>query len=234
MAKDKTPKADKPKKQRWYHTYIDAYRISKESYSWTGLAVFGSLIGGIVIGIVLAAIYGRWIVFPFTGLVTGLLAAMLILMQTVKYASYKQIDGVPGATGAVLDQIKRGWVISTEPVRFNRTQDMVFRAIGRPGIVLITDGNPGRTKRLIEDERRALKRIIPSVPISVLVVGKGEGQVPLIKLKKAMNKLPKQISHEEVYAVSNRIDAVQPNALPIPKGIDPTRVRPDRKGMRGR
>lgn len=235
MAKDKTPKVKKPKKKRWYSYLGEAYKISKETYSWTPLAVFGPILLGIALGIGLGAATGRWILWPIMFILMGITVAMYVLVQLVKRASYSKIDGMPGATAAVLDQIRRGWVINAEPVRFNaRTQDMLFRAIGRPGVVLLTDGNQGRTAKLVDEERRALKRIIPSVPIHVISVGNGEGQVPLIKLQGAMKKLPKQITNHEVNAVAQRIEAVKVNKMPIPKGIDPMKARPDRKGMRGR
>lgn len=235
MAKDKTPKADKPKKQRWYSYLGEAYKISKEAYSWTPLAVFGPLLLGIALGIGIGAATGRWIIWPLTLTLLGVVVSMWVLVQLVKRASYAKIDGMPGATAAVLDQIRRGWIISTEPVRFNaRTQDMVFRAIGRPGVVLLTDGNPGRTAKLVEEERRYLKRVIPSVPVNVISVGNGDGQVPLIKVQNVLKKLPKKITNQEVNAVAKRIEAVKVNSMPIPKGIDPMKARPDRKGMRGR
>ncbi|MGO2739556.1 MAG: DUF4191 domain-containing protein, partial [Cellulosimicrobium funkei] len=34
--------------------------------------------------------------------------------------------------------------------------------------------------------------------------------------------------------VSKRLRALGVSRLPIPKGIDPTRARPDRKGLKGR
>lgn len=236
MAKnDVTPKAKKPKKTRWYSYMGQAFTISREAYSWAPFAILGPLVLGIVLGVVIGIATGHWILWPLFFILLGIIVAMFILLQLTKRASYAKISGVPGASAAVLDQIKRGWIINPEPVRFNaRSQDMIFRAIGRPGVVLIADGNPGRTRKLVEEERVSLKRIIPSVPISAIYVGEGENQTSLLKLQSAMSKLPKKITNAEVNAVSKRLEAVKVNNLGIPKGIDPMRARPDRKSMRGR
>ena len=42
------------------------------------------------------------------------------------------------------------------------------------------------------------------------------------------------LTKEEVPSVAARINALQSSAPPIPKGIDPTKVRPNRRAMRGR
>ena len=52
-----------------------------------------------------------------------------------------------------------------------------------------------------------------------------------------MNKLPKALTQQEVQGVSNRLSTLNHVRNPmnsIPKGIDPSRVRPDRRAMRGR
>lgn len=236
MAKnDVTPKAKKPKKTRWYTYMGQAFTISREAYSWAPVAILAPLVLGIVIGLIVGKVTGHWILWPLFFILLGIVCSMYVLLQLTKRASYARIAGMPGASAAVLDQIKRGWIINPEPVRFNaRSQDMIFRAIGRPGVVLIGDGNLGRTRKLAEEERTNLKRIIPSVPVSTIFVGEGEEQTPLLKLHATMKKLPKKITNAEVNAVNKRLEAVKVNTIGIPKGIDPTRARPDRKGMRGK
>lgn len=232
MARDKK---NKPKKKRWWSYLADAYRVSKNIYPWTLWALLGALVLGILVGVLGGLATRLWWVWIPLGIFMGVTFALLVLTQLVRRASYAQIDGMPGAAAAVLGQIKRGWVIEQEPVRFNaRSQDMLFRAIGRPGIVLISEGPTERVNKLITDEKKAIKRAAPSVPITVIKVGNAEGQTPLIKLERHLKKLPKVISHQEVAAVTARMKAVKTNALPIPKGIDPFNARPDRRAMRGR
>lgn len=106
--------------------------------------------------------------------------------------------------------------------------------MGRPGIVLIAEGPAGRASRLLENERKRTARVVPSVPITLLQCGNGEGQVPLRKLPVAVRKLKPQLTKQEVAEVDKRLTALGAMRPPLPKGIDPTKARPDRKGMRGR
>ena len=46
--------------------------------------------------------------------------------------------------------------------------------------------------------------------------------------------LPKSLNKQEVHVVDKRVSTLGSAKLPIPKGIDPTRARPDRRAMRGR
>ena len=63
-----------------------------------------------------------------------------------------EADGVgqPGAVGAVLKNgLRRSWTGSERPINISpRTQDAVYRAVGRGGIVLIGEGPRSRTQRL--------------------------------------------------------------------------------------
>ena len=61
----------------------------------------------------------------------------------------------------------------------------------------------------------------------------GEGQVPLQQVAKKVKKLKKSLTKQEVQAVNKRLSAIG-QRLPIPKGIDPYKARPDRKAARGR
>src|SRR5690606_16713845 len=136
--------------------------------------------------------------------------------------------------------IRRGWTFGEEPVAMDpRTQDVVFRGVGRPGIVLVTEGPPHRAARLAEAERKKLARILPNVTITVLPVGREDGQIPLPKLASKARKVrpPKGsalLTKPELAQVSARLHALGAARPPIPKGVDPMRARPDRKGMRGR
>ena len=232
MAKDKNGK--KPKKQRWYKVIGEAYKITKRSYPWVGWALLGAAALGLLFGIVLTIVLDGffWIVF---GIMLAFILPMITLVRLVRRASYGQIDGMPGAVSAVLDNIGRGWNVTTEPVRFNaRTQDLLFRAVGRAGIVLITEGPTQRVRNLVSEEKRALKRVAPNTPIHVINVGNDEGQTRLIDLNKAMRRLPRGITSQEVAALARRLEALSQKSLPIPKGIDPYKARPDRRAMRGK
>ncbi|WP_074259143.1 DUF4191 domain-containing protein [Agromyces cerinus] len=171
-----------------------------------------------------------WVV---AGVLAGLLIALVILGRRAERAAYSQIEGQPGAVGAVLRSgLRGGWVGNEMPVAVNgKTQDAVYRAVGRGGVALISEGPVSRTKRMLDDEQRKVTRILPNVPVMQISVGDDEGSIALHKLPAALRKTKKALTKPEVLAVSNRLNSLQ-TSLPIPKGIDPMKARPQRGKMR--
>ncbi len=171
-----------------------------------------------------------WVV---AGVLAGLLVALVILGRRAERAAYEQIDGQPGAVGAVLRSGLRGsWVGNEMPIAVNpKTQDAVYRAVGRGGVVLISEGPRSRTDRMLKDEKRKVSRVLPNVPIDTLSVGHEEGSVELYRLASTLRRKKRTLTKPEVLAVTNRLNSLQ-TSLPIPKGIDPMRVRPQRGQMR--
>ncbi|MFB6608967.1 DUF4191 domain-containing protein [Agromyces sp. NPDC056379] len=171
-----------------------------------------------------------WVV---AGVLAGLLIALVILGRRAERAAYSQIEGQPGAVGAVLRSgLRGGWMGNEMPVAVNgKTQDAVYRAVGRGGVALISEGPVSRTKRMLDDEQRKVTRILPNVPVTQISVGDDEGSIALHKLPVTLRKTKKALTKPEVLAVSNRLNSLQ-SSLPIPKGIDPMKARPQRGKMR--
>ncbi|MFZ9087801.1 MAG: DUF4191 domain-containing protein [Pontimonas sp.] len=166
-----------------------------------------------------------WII---TGVLGGVLLALVILGNRAETMAYKQIEGQSGAVGAVLQNgLRRAWQAQEYPVAVNpRTRDAVYRAVGKCGVVLISEGSKARAQKLINDERRHVQRAVPQVTIHVLHVGSEDDAVSLKGLRKAMNKLKKELNKAEVLAVANRLESLKkPGDMPIPKGIDPYKMR---------
>lgn len=264
-----TSPASKPKKKRRLATYLqnikDSYTISRRTYPWVGWAMLGAVAAVLALAVLLTFLTSMslwyWL---FLGVLVAPVAALVILSWTVRRASYTQIEGVPGAAKAVLDQIKRGWYIEEQPAAVNpKTQDVTWRAIGRPGVVLIVEGPAGRTQKMVTDERKKVTRVLPTVPLHVINVGTAPGQVQLIDLERTMRRLgtgpsrltrlrrtlvyvvrhrrrpertprPTRLTDAEITQVSNRLSSLSAKGLPVPKGVDPARVRPNRRALRGR
>lgn len=171
-----------------------------------------------------------WVI---AGVLAGILLALVILGRRAERAAYSQIDGQPGAVGAVLRSgLRGGWVGNEMPVAVNgKTQDAVYRAVGRGGVALISEGPASRTKRMLDDEKRKVARVLPNVPIMLIAVGHDEGSVELHRLPATLRKTKRTLTKPEVLAVSNRLNSLQ-TPLPIPKGIDPMKARPQRGKMR--
>ena len=109
-----------------------------------------------------------------------------------------------------------------------RTQDAVYRAVGRGGIILIGEGPATRTQRMIDDERRKISKILPNVPITVVQVGPDPDSVPLHRIPSRLRSFKKVLRKPEVIAVANRLNSLGKGGLPIPKGVDPYKVRAPR------
>jgi Domain of unknown function (DUF4191) len=232
MARETRPKSKEPgrMKQLWQVLKM-TLRLDKQS-KWYMLA---ALILPIVLGVVLGIVLGDGNAFTITlwvisGVLLGLLLVLIVLGRRAERAAYSQIEGQPGAVGAVLrSSLRRGWRGSEMPVAVNpKTQDAVYRAVGRAGVVLIAEGPKGRTSRMLEDEKRKVARVLPNVPVSSFQVGPDKDAVKLHQINKRLGGFKKTLTRAEVVAVSNRLDSLSSNKLPIPKGIDPLKVRPQR------
>ena len=228
-------KAKKPKKQRWYHQVWAAYQMTRRqdpSVTWLLLGIF---VGVVALGVVVGLLIDNMFTAVFIAVPFAALATMYMLTRRAERAAYTQIEGQPGAARAALGTVRGGWTFEDEPVAMNpKTQDFVFRGVGRPGVVLVSEGPAHRVTRLLEDERKRTARIIPNVPIHLIQMGNDEGQVVLTKLGRTVTRLKPKLTKPEVAEVSKRLKALGGAKLPMPKGIDPMRARPDRKGMRGR
>lgn len=229
-AADGTPK--KPGRLAQLRAVFTMTRKADPATPWWMLLGFaGALLVGLLIG---WAVGHPWYVLVLAAPI-GILAATFILARRAERAAYSQIAGQPGATGAALSSLRRGWSVDAEPVAADpRTQDLVFRAVGRPGVVLVTEGPLPRVNRLAEAERKKTARLLPGVPVHVLHAGDGEDCIPLRKLSGKLGRMRPSLTKNEVSEVSRRLRALGGVRPPIPKGVDPMRVRPDRRAMRGR
>lgn len=229
------PSDTSTKKPRWYRQLWQAYQMTREvdpSVLWWMLTAF---IGTVAVALVIGLLARAWVFWLILGVMFGVLSATIVLARRAEKAAYSRLDGQPGAALAALGTIRRGWEFQDEPVAVDpRTKDLVFRGVGRPGIVLIGEGPSGRIDKLLETERKRTARVLPTVPITLLQVGSGTDQVELRLLPRKVQRLKPALTKQEVAEVSKRMRALGATRLPIPKGVDPTRARPDRKGMRGR
>ena len=191
----------------------------------------------IFVGILIASIIApgspiAMVLWGILGALAGLLVAMVIMSRRAEAAAYARFEGQPGAAGAVLNAaLRRGWRFSEMPVHVSpKTQEMVYRAVGPGGVVLIGEGSSrARVQAMVEDERRKVSRIAPGVTTHAFYVIPGdEKSVPLAKLGRTILKLKRTLNRGEVSVVANRLDSIGLN-IPVPKGIDPSRMRAPRR-----
>lgn len=236
MARSKSGTESTPKKQGRLAQLRAVFQMTRRQDPavvwWMLLALVASMAVGYLIGFLV----GQAIYVTVLGSLMGIMLATIVLARRAERAAFAQLAGQPGAALAALQNVKRGWNIEEQPVAVDpRTQDLVFRAVGRPGVLLVTEGPLPRVNRLAEQERKRIGRVLGAeVPVTVLNAGDGEDQIGLRKLRGAVLKMRPKLTKAEVAEVSKRLRALGAVKPPIPKGIDPMRMRPDRRAARGR
>ena len=233
MARVKDPNKEPGRLKQIWQVLQMTRRVDPSATWWLLLA----LVGPILVGIAVAVFATPWsdnpvgfVLFIILGLFSGLLVAIIVLGRKAERAAYSQIEGQAGAVGAVLKSgLRRSWIASEMPVHVNpKSQDAVYRAVGRGGIVLFGEGPRSRTQRLLEDERRKVSRIVPNVPISFIYVGPDPESTPLYRIPAELRRLKNSLRKTEVLTVNSRLQSLGKNLLPIPKGVDPFKVRASR------
>ena len=230
MARKDTP-ADKPAKQGRLGQIRAAYTMTRKvdpTVGWvTAAAGFLTLAVAVAIGFLI----GHPVYVGIVGLMAGILVATIVFGRRAEKAAFSQVDGQPGAAAAALNMLRRGWTV-TPAVAVTRNQDIVHRAVGRAGVVLIGEGSPTRVQALLVTEKKKVARYVPDVPVYDLQAGNEAGQVPLRKLNNKLMKLPRNLKPAQVSEVNRRLKALGSMNLPIPKGPMPRNARMPR-GPRG-
>jgi F0F1-type ATP synthase assembly protein I len=235
------PTLPEPEKQGRIKQFAETYRMARKSDPQLGLWIAGAFVVGALVGFGvfwLAAGHRSTLglIVTFIGaLMFGVLAALIIFSRRAQKAAYAQMEGQVGAAAGALQLLKRGWRLDTA-IAFNKQQDVVHRVIGPPGVVLVGEGNAGRVKGLLTSERRRHERVISEVPVHEVICGNGEGQVPLPKIARHIQKMKRQVKPAEITDVLARLKAIDASrpVVPMPKGPVPTSMKGMRGNFRGR
>jgi hypothetical protein len=186
--------------------------------------ILGPALLVLAVFVVLAIVLHQYILFPIVGVLGSVATGTTIFGRRATKTMYASVEGRPGAAAAVLQGMRGDWRV-TPAVGFTRNQELVHRVIGRPGVVLVGEGNSASAiKQLVIDQKRRIGRVAPDTPIYDLVIGEGEGQVPIRKLQSHMVKLPRNLKKTEINGVEARMKALGAANVPIPKGPMPTRM----------
>ncbi|WP_432249730.1 DUF4191 domain-containing protein [Streptomyces sanyensis] len=207
------------------------YKMTRKADPKVGLVVAG--VGIVTFGVFLGIgfLIGHPVYLAILGFLLAFLAMAIIFGRRAETAAFGQMEGQPGAAAAVLQNVGRGWT-TTPAVAMNRNQDVVHRAIGKAGIVLVAEGNPNRLRSLLAAEKKKMSRVVVDVPVHDIMVGDGEGQVPLKKVRTTMLKLPRVLTGAQVTATNDRLRAMGDlmSNMPLPKGPLPKGMRMPRGG----
>jgi uncharacterized protein DUF4191 len=234
-AKTKEKKPKEPGKIR------QAYKLAKSHNKRVGLILLAWFFGCLII------VGGPlWLlVNPIIGVALGVLVAFTVTMwifgRRVERAGYAQLEGRAGAGASALTILRRGWHVQNT-IAITRNQDLVHRVVGRPGVILVGEGNPNRVRNLLTAEKKKHARVVGETPIYDIVVGDdtSDDQMPVDRLVKHIQKLQRVLSPADITDLLQRLkalDAIRPT-LPVPKGPMPTTPRQaravNRQSLRGR
>jgi hypothetical protein len=180
-------------------------------------------LGTLVVIVLIGVLTGQWFLIPL-GVLLGLVVAMFLFGRFAQSAQYSAIEGQPGAAAAILQTMRGNWTV-TPAIAANKNMDVVHRAVGKPGVILVGEGSPTRLPSLLAAEKKRVARVAYDIPIYDIQVGENEGQVSIRKLQRHIMKMPRNLKNSAVSDLNYRLKAL-PQSLQAPKGPMP---RPGRQ-----
>jgi hypothetical protein len=170
-----------------------------------------------------------------SALFVALLAGMIVLNMRTSKVVNKEAIGKPGAAYALIDGI-RGWQVTPGVAALSETQ-MVHRAVGKAGVVLLGEGG-GKVRKLLGQEKKRISRVVGSTPVYTFLVGEtASDDFSVTEVRKRLMKLPKNIDSKAANHIAKRLDALG-IGMAIPKGPMPTSANAGkaarRAALRGR
>ncbi len=186
--------------------------------------MIGAFVAIVAVSVTVGVLVGGFTMITLIplGVVLGLLVAFIIFGRRAQKSVYRQAEGQTGAAAWVLDNLRGKWRV-TPGVAATGHFDAVHRVIGRPGVIFVGEGSTGRVKPLLAQEKKRTARLVGDVPIYDIVVGNGDGEVPLSKLERHLTRLPANISVKQMDSLESRLAALgtRAGAAIMPKGPQP-------------
>lgn len=207
------------------------YRLAAERDRLVLLKVGGPALAVLAVLVVVGVLIGQVVYFSLLAVLAAVGVGATLFGRRANSAIFAQVEGQPGAAAAIAQSLRGDWRV-TPAVAVTRSFDIVHRVVGRPGVVLIGEGAPARATQLIQQEKKRVGRVVGDAPIYDVMVGDGEGQVPLRRLQRHLLKLPRNLRPKQVDALETRMRALGTAGAPLPKGPLPRGVRMPRGRIR--
>ena len=219
-AKTKAPRGERIR--QLVQAYKMTYARDRQLPLWMALAFVGA--AAVIFLINVLAGIALFIGIPIA-VIFGLLAAVFVFGRRAQKAAFNQVEGQPGAAAWVLGNMRGDWRV-TQGVQVTAQLDAVHRVLGRPGVILVAEGSLHRVRPLLAQEKKRVARIVGDTPIYDVILGDGDGEVPIRRLNNHLVKLPRNLDQAQVNALEKRMAALGgTKAPPLPKGPMPTRAR---------
>jgi hypothetical protein len=177
-----------------------------------------------------------WIWLPM-GFMLSLLGLLIVLNIRSSKVFMAAAERQPGAAASIVERMRGDWRVT--PAISSTTQlDMIHLVLNRRGVILLAEGDRQRIRNMLGQEKKRLSKVIGSAPLHAFILGNGENEVPLRKLRVELTKLPRTMSGRDVNALDKRLKALAARPrMPkgaIPKDMIPRNIRPPKNAMRGR
>ncbi|MFA7323167.1 MAG: DUF4191 domain-containing protein [Candidatus Nanopelagicales bacterium] len=213
-----------------FATIAQNWSMTQKVHRLLALEIAGFFLAGALVVGLPVTYFLNWPSAILLGIPAGLVAAVFWFSRRAMSAAYSQIEGQPGAAAAVVQQLRGGWQV-TPGVAVNKNQDLISRVVGKPGVILISEGPSSRVIPMLAAERKKTARWVPDVPIYEIQVGDESGQITLSKLQRSLNKLPRNLRGGEITDMRRRLEAVSAvgGGMPVPKGPMPSSARQVRR-----
>ena len=189
------------------------------------IAAFAVIVGAsVAVGLLIGGISAY--MMPVLGVVLGVLVAFIVFGRRAQKSVYLKAEGQVGAAAWALENLRGKWRV-TPGVAANGHLDAVHRVIGRPGVIFVGEGSAARVKPLLAQEKKRTARLVGEAPIYDVIVGNGEGEIPLSKLERHMNRLPANISVKQMDVLESKLSALGSRVGPaaMPKGPMPAQAK---------
>jgi hypothetical protein len=205
------------------------FSFTAKQDKWFVPLVVAAVLIPLAITAVLIILDFGWIWLPL-GIMVTLLAVLIVLNLRSNAAMMNAAEGQPGAAASIIENMRGDWRVRA--AASSTTQfDMVHVVIGRPGVILLGEGQSQRVRNLIGQEKRRLSKVIGSAPIYDYLIGSGEGELPIRKLRVTLLKLPRNLTGKDVNALDKRLAALMARPQ-MPKGAIPKNMRPSKGAFR--
>lgn len=184
-----------------------------------------------------ATLLGYGLISLPLGVMLALLALLIVLNVRSSKVFMAAAEQQPGAATSIVERMRGDWRVT--PAISSTTQfDMVHLVLNRRGVILLAEGDRQRVRGLLGQEKKRLSKVIGSAPLYDFILGHGDNEVPLRKLRLHLTRLPKAMSGRDVNSLDKRLKALAARPrMPkgaIPKDMVPRNLRPPRNATRGR
>jgi hypothetical protein len=207
---------------------------AKQDRWFVPLAIAAVAVPLVLVGLAVG-VAGWSLVWLPLGILVALLALLIVLNLRSNRAMMNAAEGQPGAAASILESMRGDWRVT--PAVSSTTQfDMVHLVIGRPGVILLGEGNPQRVRGLIGQEKRRLSKVIGTAPLYDYLIGTGADELSIRKMRSTLMRLPRNLTGKDVNALDKRLTALSTRSR-MPQGAIPKDMRPPKgafRQMRGR